>query len=475
MNGAGVQDLPDGFTVRIAPSCARRGRYLVGGSPLRVLTLSARAADMIDAGGILRVTGDGERRLARKLLDAGVADPVPAASSGTDAVSDPRVTVVIPVHANQSGIDRLLRALPELPVIVVDDASPQPITVPDSALTRVLRLPRNEGPAAARNHGAALAATEVVAFLDSDTVPRPGWLRNALWHFADPTVALVAPRIVGLRRPGRYSPMTQYADRHSSLDMGPRPAAAAPGRPLSYVPSAALLARRAALDAVGGFESSLRVAEDVDLCWRLAASGWTVRYEPAAHVAHEHRYTLRELLGRRRFYGTGAAELASRHGAAAAPVVSTPTGIAATVGLLSCTTSGTIVAAGVYLWMFVRLRAALRAVPGGRALAAVNVARAAWFGTLQGWSSMLRHHWPIALVAGLVLPRFRRRLLAAAAAEAAATWAAQIITEPHAHQLDPLSWAVLHRCDDLAYGLGVWQGALRHRDPAALYPVIMGR
>ncbi|GAA1092246.1 mycofactocin biosynthesis glycosyltransferase MftF [Tsukamurella spumae] len=472
MNGPVARELPDGFRIRLGQECARRGRHLIGGSPLRVLTLSHAAAAMIDAGGVLRVTDDGARQVARRLLDAGVADPVPPEAG---PAADEAVTVVIPVRGNQSGVDRLLRALPGLPVIVVDDASPEPITVPDSPLIRVVRLERNEGPAAARNHGAALADTEVVAFLDSDTVPCSGWLRDAAWHFADPTVALVAPRIVGLSRPGRYAPIAVYANRHSSLDMGPRPAAAAPGRPLSYVPSAALLARRAALDAVGGFDAALRVAEDVDLCWRLAAAGWTVRYEPDSRVAHEHRSDLRELLGRRRFYGTGAAELARRHGGAAAPVVATPIGIAATVGLLSRTRAGTVLALGVYLWMFSRLRTALRSVPGGDGLAARNVACAAWFGTLQGWSSMLRHHWPITLVAALAVPRFRRRLLAAAVAEAAATWVAQVIAEPGARHPDPLSWAVLHRLDDLAYGLGVWQGVAARRDLAALRPVVTRR
>ncbi|BDH55342.1 mycofactocin biosynthesis glycosyltransferase MftF [Tsukamurella sp. PLM1] len=475
MTAPAERNLPEGFAIRIAPAVTRRGEHLVGGSPLRVLTLSRAAAAMIGPDGTLVVADDDTRRLARRLLDAGVADPVPP----DPPPPPPSVTVVIPVRDNQSGVDRLLASLladrPGLPVIVVDDGSPVPIRVGGAPSVRVLRLPRNVGPAAARNRGAGLADTELVAFLDSDTVPEPGWLARSAWHFADPGVALVAPRIVGLGRPSRLRPVAVYADRYSSLDMGPRPAAAAPGRPLAYVPSAALLARREALTGAGGFDESLRVAEDVDLCWRLAAAGRTVRYEPGARVGHEHRYGLRQLLGRRRFYGTGAAELARRHGAAAAPVVTTVPGAVATVGLLSRTRCGALVSAAVYAWMFVRLRRALRAVPAGDAVAARNVARAAWFGALQGWSALLRHHWPLAAAAALIVPRFRRPLLTAAIAEAAATWVAAVLAEPSARHPDPFTWAALHRLDDLAYGLGVWQGALTRRDPGALRPTLTRR
>ena len=51
---------------------------------------------------------------------------------------------------------------------------------------------------------------------------------------------------------------------------------------VAYVPTAALLVRRAALG--DGFDESLRNGEDVDLVWRLIEAGWRVRYEPAVQV-----------------------------------------------------------------------------------------------------------------------------------------------------------------------------------------------
>jgi N-acetylglucosaminyl-diphospho-decaprenol L-rhamnosyltransferase len=48
-----------------------------------------------------------------------------------------------------------------------------------------------------------------------------------------------------------------------------------------------MLVRRAAFDAVGGFdEGYFMYVEDVDLCWRLWHAGWRVRYEPAGRLVH---------------------------------------------------------------------------------------------------------------------------------------------------------------------------------------------
>ena len=151
-------------------------------------------------------------------------------------------------------------------------------------------------------------------------MPEPGWLAPLLARLADPAVGLVAPRIVAL------PPVTGWLGRYeavrSSLDLGPDPALIVPRSRVAYVPSAALLVRRAAVGA--GFDEGMHVAEDVDLVLRLHAAGWRLRYEPAARVAHDHRTTLRAWWLRKAFYGTGAAPLALRHRGAVPPMVLSP-------------------------------------------------------------------------------------------------------------------------------------------------------
>ncbi|MGY1824401.1 mycofactocin biosynthesis glycosyltransferase MftF [Geodermatophilus sp. SYSU D00079] len=479
--------LPDGFAVRLDPRTRRRdgGTALLGGSPLRLLRLLPRARDLL-RGDRLVVRDAPTATLAARLLDGGLAHPDLAGTAAAD------LTVVVPVKDRTAAVDRLLTALradpatAAAPVLVVDDGSADPAALARVATghgARVLRHGTSRGPAAARNAGLAAATTDLVAFLDSDCVPRPGWAPVLARHAADPRLALVAPRITALpsperpkwpqRPPGRgplwpLRPGSGWVDRYeaavSALDMGPHPAPVAAGTAVSYVPSAALLARRSALGA--GFDESMRVAEDVDLVWRLAAAGWRVRYEPAAEVAHEHPSATGEWLRRRAFYGTGAALLAARHGAAVAPVVVSPSSALAWGLLLTGRPPAVAVAGGSLAVTAVRLARRL-ARPGerpplGLACALVLRGSAAAGRTLA--RSATRHHWPLSLAAAAVSRRARRTVLAAAVADAVLAW------WPHRRAVGPVRFAAARRLEDLAYGVGLWTGAVRARDVRALLP-----
>jgi N-acetylglucosaminyl-diphospho-decaprenol L-rhamnosyltransferase len=60
------------------------------------------------------------------------------------------------------------------------------------------------------------------------------------------------------------------------------------GRRVPWAVGALLLVRRAAWNAVGGFdERQWMYAEDLDLGWRLHRAGWSTRYVPGARVRHE--------------------------------------------------------------------------------------------------------------------------------------------------------------------------------------------
>lgn len=461
--------LPDGFAVQIdrRVKVLGSGSALLGGSPARLLRLAPAAQVMLD-GGRLEVRDATSAQLARTLLDATVAHPRPAGGP-----SHRDVTVVIPVRDNTLGVRRLVAAMRGLRVLVVDDGSEIPVAPSDFADAHceieVLRHSVSRGPAAARNTGLAASTTDFVAFLDSDVVPRRGWLEALLGHFCDPAVALVAPRIVGLSQTDNV--VSRYEAIRSSLDLGHREAPVVPYTTVSYVPSAAIICRRRTVAELGGFDESMHSGEDVDLCWRLVEAGARLRYEPIALVAHEHRTKMRDWLSRRAFYGTSAAPLSARHPDKTAPmVISTPTMV---VWLLLA--AGTRLS---YLASLVavavtgrRVATAMQAPETGASDVAAVTGR--WLGSavLQLASAICRHYWPVALLAASLSRRCRRIVLVAAVVDGVVDWLARRRhAEDDARPLGLMCYLVLKRLDDVAYGTGLWTGVVRERNLGPLKP-----
>jgi len=432
---------------------------LVGGAPVRVMKLTRAAAARID-GDRVRPTDAVSGRLALRLLDAGLAHPHPDDLPPADLAD---LTVVIPVHGRSASLARVLDGLRGVRVIVVDDGS----EAEDAALLRdvvtragaeLVRLDENRGPATARNRGLAKVETPFVAFVDSDVVVAPDALERLLRHFADPGLAVVGPRIAGLEDDPTW--VSRYENARSSVDLGRRPALVRPRSPVAWMSSTCLIARRSAL--AEGFTTGMRVAEDVDLVWRMAEAGWRVRYEPSVTVAHEHRRRLRPWFARKLFYGTGAADLATRHPDAIPPAILRPWSAAAAAALLCARWWSLPVAAiltGGAAW---RLARRLQ-VPDGARVLPLRLAAGGLVGAMTQASALaLRHWWPVGVVAAGLSRRFRIVLAAMAVIDAV------VEHRRLKADLDIVRFTVLRRLDDIAYGTGVWWGAFRRRSLRAL-------
>jgi hypothetical protein len=62
--------------------------------------------------------------------------------------------------------------------------------------------------------------------------------------------------------------------------------------------------RKAALEAIGGFDPQFRLAgDDVDVCWRLQQKGWTLGYSPGAMVWHHRRNSIHAYWRQQHNYG----------------------------------------------------------------------------------------------------------------------------------------------------------------------------
>ena len=227
----------------------------------------------------------------------------------TGGAGAPWAAVVVNYNAGQAllaCVSSVLGQDPAPELVVVDNSST------DDSVTRlrevhpgvrVVRSGDNLGYARAANLGIAATSAPVVAVLNPDTVLAPGVGKGLVARFGvEPELGVLGPQLhnpdgsvypSARRVPSmadavghgllffvwRDNPFTR---RYREIDADPSLA-----REVDWVSGAAIWLRRAALDAVGGWdERYFMYVEDVDLCWRLRRAGWRVAYEPAGTVEH---------------------------------------------------------------------------------------------------------------------------------------------------------------------------------------------
>jgi mycofactocin system glycosyltransferase len=465
---------------RIAPGveivATRSGPTLIAWSPLRLVTINAGLAKLLDARGDIVPTSPAAARALDALHRRGLLERAPEEPVAGPL---PRVSVIVPVKDRAEELRRCLESTRRLDypadrieVLVVDDGSADdgPAVARALGATVIPSGGRGRGPAAARNRGAAAASGEILAFLDSDCVASEQWLRELVGAFADPDVAAVGGRVDGLRT---SSSLDRYEAEMSSLRLGARGRSARLGSDTFYLPSCNLLVRRSAFAEVGGFREELHVAEDVDLSWRLRDRGATIAYVPRGPVLHEHRNRLGPFLRRRFEYGTSEGVLDVLHPERRKRFVLPPGLVAAGLLLaMTCVLASWIPAAlcaGVLaldsLRFWSRLRRQLRSVP----LRPVLGARLRAWGSLLYFASfhLVRYHAPAIALASLVWPRF------AILGAALVLWPACVDYRFKRPALPFPSFLALYVAEHVAYGAGVFRGCVRQRTFRCYRPVVV--
>ncbi len=220
----------------------------------------------------------------------------------------PKISVVVCSYNGARTIRDCCKALlsldyPNCEVIVVNDGSTDATAAIASEYgLRVITTP-NRGLSSARNTGMEAATGEIVAYTDDDAYPDPHWLTYLATTFLSTTYAGVGgPNIP----PPGNGPIADCV-------------AHAPGGPLhvlfsdreaEHIPGCNMAFWKKALMAVGGFDPQFRTAgDDVDICWRLRHTGWTLGFSHAAMVWHHRRNSVRMFWRQQKGYGRAEALL----------------------------------------------------------------------------------------------------------------------------------------------------------------------
>jgi len=204
------------------------------------------------------------------------------------------ISIIIPAYNNPGDLCACLSALqvnpdPDSEIIVVDDASTdETASVAAQKGARLLRLSKNSGPAAARNHGARYAQGEILLFIDADVVIKPdGFNRVGKFFEEHPEVAAVF---------GSYDPfpraegvVSQYRNLlHHFVHQNGNPEAST-----FWAGCGAI--RRSVFEAIGGFDEKRfprSSIEDIELGYRLRQAGYRIYLDKDLQGTHLKKWTL---------------------------------------------------------------------------------------------------------------------------------------------------------------------------------------
>ena len=216
-------------------------------------------------------------------------------SAGTQA----GITVIMPAHNAAHYLKRSLPPLAEmlrngdiLELVVVDDQS-QDDTAEVAAAhgARVIKMERNGGPGAVRNHAAVTAKGELLWFIDADVVVHPGGpaiIRETLQdHTVDAVFGSYDETPPALNFASQYKNLThrfyhQRAKKESSTFW-----------------SGCGAVRRDVFRRMGGFDVKMfrkPSVEDIELGYRVRAAGGRVLLRSDMLSTHLKMWTVREVV-----------------------------------------------------------------------------------------------------------------------------------------------------------------------------------
>jgi glycosyltransferase involved in cell wall biosynthesis len=204
--------------------------------------------------------------------------------------ANPLASVVIPAHNAERYLGEaiesvLAQSYAPVETIVVDDGSSDRTAEIASAYDGVtVIIQENGGPSAARNRGFAASTGEFIAFHDSDDLMSVDKLAVQIGELVDNSaVGCVLAEQELLLEPGAELPFWVEGSKVPTV-MPAKPAELADE---PAVHPMTMVVRRETFELVGGFDESMRAAEDFD--WMLRASEDGVEFARLSTVLLKRR------------------------------------------------------------------------------------------------------------------------------------------------------------------------------------------
>jgi N-acetylglucosaminyl-diphospho-decaprenol L-rhamnosyltransferase len=192
-------------------------------------------------------------------------------------------------------VEDLLRC-PEVARVVVTQNVPETTEYPEDDRLTVIRNADPQGYGANQNAAFASASSPFFCVLNPDIRLKENPFPQLLKAFDDPSVALVAPKIISpdgseedsaRKFPTLWDLLSKAFGRHDGTYFE------TPENGLIYPDWLAgmfLLLRKSFFEKVRGFDAKFYLYyEDVDLCWRLRRDGFQVVQDRSVSVVHDAR------------------------------------------------------------------------------------------------------------------------------------------------------------------------------------------
>jgi len=208
------------------------------------------------------------------------------------------ISVIIPVYNDSRNLSNCLEALGKqtlsksmYEIVVIDNGSSQDISEVVRAYPGInLCHEYIEGSYSARNKGILNSRGDIIAFTDSDCIPKDTWLEKGLSAVVSKdSLGFIGGRVNYFARDESnitsvelWEILNQY-DQEECINI------------MNFGLTANLFTRRSVMDEVGLFNSDLKSAGDYEWGNRVYEKGLNIYYENEVVVSHPARRTLSEL------------------------------------------------------------------------------------------------------------------------------------------------------------------------------------